>query len=452
MSATASDRGRADARRSHHHSRALGPYRGVRRIRTVGYVTTGDATITDVEGLDQLIQMLRSRGHQTWGPVERQGAIGPAPISVAADLPVGCHDRQQPGSYELHHDDDDPELFGWAVGPGSWKARLLPASQNVWVAPPGGPVTVGRPPDGDAATTLAMVGVRPCELAAMSVLDHVLADAAVPDPDYLQRRSGTWVIVAECTRPAETCFCSSMGTGPAVDSGYDVALTELPGGRSGEPRPGEPHAEGAGAADLGHRFLLRAGSERGAQLLQQLGTTRAAGDADWDERERALEQARRVMVRSVDPQEARDLLARSIDHPRWEAVAERCLACGNCTMVCPTCFCTDLRDGSDLQAMTYRTRTWASCFDPDHSNLHGGPVRRSTASRYRQWLTHKLSTWWDQFGSSGCVGCGRCITWCPVGIDLTEEVAAIRAEQDAGESADRDADRDADRAREVPQP
>jgi ferredoxin len=121
------------------------------------------------------------------------------------------------------------------------------------------------------------------------------------------------------------------------------------------------------------------------------------------------------------------LLARNLDHPRWDEVAERCLACGNCTLVCPTCFCSDVRDKTTLTGEIRRERSWASCFDLEHSYLHGGPVRATTSSRYRQWLTHKLSTWWDQFGTSGCVGCGRCIAWCPVGIDLTEEAAAIRS-------------------------
>lgn len=95
-------------------------------------------------------------------------------------------------------------------------------------------------------------------------------------------------------------------------------------------------------------------------------------------------------------------------------------------MVCPTCFCTGVEDVTALAGdVTERVRKWDSCFTADFSYQHGGVVRESTKSRYRQWLTHKLSSWVDQFGSSGCVGCGRCITWCPTGIDLTAEVAAI---------------------------
>ena len=107
---------------------------------------------------------------------------------------------------------------------------------------------------------------------------------------------------------------------------------------------------------------------------------------------------------------------------------QRCLTCGNCTMVCPTCFCTTTEDVTDLTGdHAERWRHWDSCFDLDFSYLHGGPCAPRARSRYRQWLTHKLGTWHDQFGSSGCVGCGRCIVWCPVGIDITEEAHALRA-------------------------
>lgn len=96
-------------------------------------------------------------------------------------------------------------------------------------------------------------------------------------------------------------------------------------------------------------------------------------------------------------------------------------------MVCPTCFCSSVHDVADLSGDNVeRIRQWDSCFNLDFSYTKGGTVRDNTRSRYRQWLTHKLASWQDQFDSLGCVGCGRCITWCPVGIDLTEEVQAIR--------------------------
>jgi ferredoxin len=95
-------------------------------------------------------------------------------------------------------------------------------------------------------------------------------------------------------------------------------------------------------------------------------------------------------------------------------------------MVCPTCFCTTPEDITDVTGEhAERWERWASCFELDFSYLHGGSVRQSGVGRYRHWITHKLSTWYDQFGHSGCVGCGRCIAWCPVGIDITEEAARL---------------------------
>jgi len=132
-------------------------------------------------------------------------------------------------------------------------------------------------------------------------------------------------------------------------------------------------------------------------------------------------------VRSVEREGLHELLTENFNHPRWEDVAKRCLTCGNCTMVCPTCFCTTIEDTSDLTgAHAERWRKWDSCFTQALSYIHGGSVRQSVKSRYRQWMTHKLASWTDQFGGTGCVGCGRCITWCPAGIDITEEARAIR--------------------------
>ena len=123
----------------------------------------------------------------------------------------------------------------------------------------------------------------------------------------------------------------------------------------------------------------------------------------------------------------------NLEHPRWDEVSERCLTCGNCTMVCPTCFCTTVEDVTDLAGEeAERLRELGLLLHP-RLLLHrtAAASAASSRSRYRQWMTHKLATWLDQFGSSGCVGCGRCITWCPVAIDITEEAAAISASDGA---------------------
>jgi sulfhydrogenase subunit beta (sulfur reductase) len=176
-----------------------------------------------------------------------------------------------------------------------------------------------------------------------------------------------------------------------------------------------------------HRFVVEVGSEAGAALLGRVAHA-PADEGDARDADTVVEAAAGRMGRALRAEGVRDVLLRNLEHPRWEEVAGRCLACANCTLVCPTCFCATVEDTTDLAgAEAERVRRWDSCFTLEHSHLHGGPVRMSIKSRYRQWLTHKLASWIDQFGMSGCVGCGRCITWCPVGIDLTEEVAAIRA-------------------------
>ena len=201
-----------------------------------------------------------------------------------------------------------------------------------------------------------------------------------------------------------------MGTGPRASRGFDLALTELlEGGR--------------------HRFLVEVGSPRGAEVIAEVAH-RAATAGDVRAADHVCEQTAEQMGRTLDVTDIRDLLYRNREHPRWDEVADRCLTCGNCTMVCPTCFCHGIEDTTDLTGEeATRVREWDSCFTLAHSYVHGGSVHRSAKSRYRQWMTHKLATWIDQFGTSGCVGCGRCITWCPVGIDITEEVAAIRASE-----------------------
>jgi ferredoxin len=197
-----------------------------------------------------------------------------------------------------------------------------------------------------------------------------------------------------------------MNTGPRATFGFDLALTELL----------DPH-----------RFVVEVGSERGAAFLSRTGAAPATS-SDVATGEAVVESTSRSMGRRMDTTDIKELLYRNPEHPRWDDVADRCLSCTNCTLVCPTCFCSSVEDTSDLAGETAeRWRRWDSCFTLDHSYLHGGSIRASTKSRYRQWLTHKVASWIDQFGVSGCIGCGRCITWCPVGIDITEEVAAIRA-------------------------
>jgi sulfhydrogenase subunit beta (sulfur reductase) len=378
--------------------------------------------ILQANQLGKLIQVISRKGYEVLGPTVRDGAIVYDRMESAEELPVGWTDEQGPGRYRLKRREDQA-MFGYAVGPQSWKKYLHPATVQLWAAERQGTTfrILNNEIPGDSIPTNqeqpkrphAFLGVRACELAAIAVQDRVLLEDKYRDPIYEERRSRAFVIAVQCTQAAATCFCASMGTGPRARKGFDLALTEL-------------------IAPGVHRFVVETGSERGAEVLAELQTA-SATDADRQEAEAAVDGAASQQVRSIDTQGIKDLLYQNFDHPRWDNVAARCLTCANCTMVCPTCFCNTIEDTSDISGdHAERWRRWDSCFTQSFSYIHGGSVRASSKSRYRQWMTHKLASWIDQFGTSGCVGCGRCIVWCPVGIDITEEVRAIREENTHG--------------------
>jgi ferredoxin len=363
-------------------------------------IDRGDQRMIARTDLDELLGAIARRGFRLIGPTLRDGAIIYDDITSAADLPAGWTDEQDGGHYRVHRRDDEA-LFGYAVGPQSWKRYLFPATSLLWRS--------GQEAGGDAAAgpPMAFIGVRACELRAIAIQDRVFLEGQQVDPVYASRRAGAFLVAVNCGTAAGTCFCVSMQAGPKAESGFDLALTELmDGGR--------------------HEFLVEAGTSRGADVLAEVAS-RAADGADTRAAAQVTERTAASMGRQLDTRGIKDLLYDNLDHPRWDDVASRCLTCGNCTMVCPTCFCFSITDVNDLTGTeAEQRRSWDSCFTMDHSYVHGGPVRASSRSRYRQWMTHKLATWIDQFGTSGCVGCGRCITWCPVGIDITEEAAAIR--------------------------
>jgi sulfhydrogenase subunit beta (sulfur reductase) len=366
------------------------------------------------EALDALVGALGRRGYTVVGPTVRDGAIVYEELESAAELPVGWTDRQEAGTYRLERRDDEAR-FGFAVGPHSWKRFLFPPRVRLWQARRNGNGAVELDEEPANGVPLAFVGVRSCDLDAIAIQDRVFLGGRFVDRDYAARREDAFVVAVNCFEPSGTCFCVSMGTGPRAQAGYDIVLTEILDGE--------------------HRLLAETGSELGAEVLTEL-PARQAVQRDLDEADRAVAGAAARMGRTLETGDLRDLLADNLEHPRWDDVADRCLTCGNCVLVCPTCFCSTVEDHTDLTGdQAERWRTWDTCFSVEHSYIHGGSVRPDNRSRYRQWLTHKLGTWHDQFGTSGCVGCGRCITWCPVGIDITEEVAAIRATGEEREHA-----------------
>lgn len=357
------------------------------------------------ENLQQMFDLLAGNGYRLLGPTVRDGAIVYDELAGDTDLPIGWTDEQDGGTYRLKKR-DDKAVFGFAVGPHSWKKFLhLPVLRLWQLKREGNSFTVtgeeAQPPK------YAFIGVRACELHAIRVQDKVFLDGRYVDPAYKSRRDGCFIVAVNCSQAGGTCFCVSMETGPKATFGFDLSLTEVLEGDD-------------------HYFVVEVGTTAGASLLGEIYHTEARAE-ELAKAECILAETDRQMGRHLNTDGIKELLYRNYEHPRWDEVASRCLTCANCTMVCPTCFCTTMEDVTDLTGThAERWRKWDSCFTMDFSYVHGGSVRATTKDRYRQWMTHKLATWIDQFGSSGCVGCGRCITWCPVAIDITEEVRAIR--------------------------
>jgi sulfhydrogenase subunit beta (sulfur reductase) len=364
---------------------------------------TAVSKVVTIEGLDVIVQILRNQGRKVFGPVVRDGVITHDEIDSASELPIGWTEEQDGATYRLAPTGTN-EVFAFSSPSTSWKRFVYPERTLLITAKrKDGSIEVKQPPSD--RSSMAFFGIRSCDLAALAILDRVFLDPAATDPNYASLRRDVFVIAAACAHPGNTCFCASMDTGPSPRDGFDLSVAE---------RYDQGH----------HEFLITAGTSRGQALLAEV-PGRDVSDDDNAALSAIHDHAVATMGRHMDLADP-PAAAVQTNHPRWDDVAERCLACGNCTMVCPTCFCGATEDVTDLTGEeTERWRVWDSCFTLDFSHLHGGSIRHSTGSRYRQWLLHKLVTWHDQFGSSGCVGCGRCITWCPVGIDLTAEIAAL---------------------------
>jgi sulfhydrogenase subunit beta (sulfur reductase) len=352
--------------------------------------------------LQSIFDNLSSAGFTLIGPTVRDGAAVLDEIHSVDDLPVGYHDEHRPGYYRLNKSSDG-QWFSHNLGAHSWKKFLHPSSITLYsVSRTSGQWVLQRPEK--FAPRYAFIGARSCDLHAISIQDRVFMAEQYRDPHYGRRREQIFLLAANCSTASSSCFCTSMRTGPRATEGFDLALTELP-----------------------ETFLLEVGSEAGSEMMRGTGWQPATA-FDLGRAAQVLQNTERQIHREMRTDDLPQMLYRNLEHPRWSATAARCLSCANCTMVCPTCFCTTVEDTSDLHGTAaQRTRVWDSCFLLDFSHVHGGNLRPTVRSRYRQWLSHKLASWMDQFGRLGCVGCGRCITWCPVGIDITDEVKAIRA-------------------------
>ena len=344
------------------------------------------------DGIEPLVHLLLARGDTVVAPVVHDRVITLAEIRDPDELASGWSDEQSPGHYRANP--GGATTFGHAAPNLPWRRWLRPADEVVVRVRRDGDRFVDEPVPSPAP--LAFVGVQACDLAAIARLDDVFAH----DDRFRARRERLLVVAVACADPASTCFCVSAGTGPTPGDGADVVLRELSDGT----------------------LLAHDRTELGAALLDELGPLPHADPDQMAAADDRIAEGAARQQRRLDPSALRAAATRP-ESRAWERVADRCLTCGNCTLVCPTCFCTTIVDSTSLDGRRFERRERPdSCFGLDFSYVFGGAVRASAASRYRQWYLHKLVTWHDQFGESGCVGCGRCITWCPTGIDITEAI------------------------------
>lgn len=364
--------------------------------------------IIDSKELQKLFDTLISRGYTTIGPTLKDQAITLDEIRSTKQLPAGWTDEQNGGKYRLVKRNDEA-WFGYTLTPASWKGYLHSPAIKLWSAKRNGKgfdVTDVKP----ESRKYAFIGVRACELQAIAIQDKVFYGADYQDPSYAGKRENAFMVAVQCSVAGHNCFCTSMQSGPKATKNYDIALTEILDGTH-------------------HYFVAESGTDLGTEILREVSSSIAEPE-QVKRAENVVENTVSQISKNLNTTSLKEVLNRNTENKIWDAVAKRCLSCANCTMVCPTCFCTTVEDVTDLSGEhAERWKKWDSCFTVRFSYIHGGSIRSTPKARYRQWMMHKLSNWSDQFGMDGCVGCGRCITWCPVGIDLTEEAAAIRASE-----------------------
>ena len=315
-----------------------------------------------------LLEQLVEHGYRLHGPQVRDGAIVYDTFHSVDQLPRGVQDQQQVGSYRLITS-SNKRLFHWANGPQALKPLLQPAR-------------------------------------ALALQDQHFLQGEYEDPGYRARREGLFLVAVDCSYAADTCFCASTGDGPSAQTGFDLVLTELETG-----------------------YLIAAGSDKGLSILPHLPLL----DAQPQDLDIAQQQHADVVAmqsRALQPIPIGGL-DRQRGLPQWQDIADRCLGCGNCTMVCPTCFCHHQKDELAIKGdESQHVREWDSCFGESHGELTGFQVRKTIKHRYQQWMIHKLDSWQEQYGRSGCTGCGRCMSWCPADIDFVKEANVLGGESE----------------------
>jgi ferredoxin len=247
----------------------------------------------------------------------------------------------------------------------------------------------------DASAKRAVVGIRPCDALAYTIVDN-LYGWDFPDPYYQKRREATTLVGLACSDPCANCFCPSVGGAPASEKGLDALIF-----------------------DLGDSYYVKTMTDKGEDFAKAAGLE-AAGDAEAKAAAKQGEEALAKVQRSIDTAGIPEHLPELYDDKFWEQFSDRCLSCGICTFLCPTCHCFDIQDESEgFDAR--RARMWDTCMFAEYTRHTSGHNPRPTRKeRTRNRISHKYSYFPEKFDVIACVGCGRCINNCPVNIDILD--------------------------------
>jgi len=348
------------------------------------------------EELTQIVAVLMAEGYTVIGPKDKKLALNLEKLSSPDELALGFVSEEKEGYYRLK---PAKTLAIDAAKPmNSPKYYTEKANQLLYTAS-----QVNNQWEFKTAVVepepIAFFGLNACDVASLYILDLTFKQE-FKDPVYEKNRQAVqFVVGVNCTHPGNNCFCSTYNTGPRLTYPYDLGLT-----------------------CLGETYLVEAGSQKGKEVLAKL-KSEPASQAHLQQKETLLEKAKKQMSKAFNLKKACQVLADNYEHPYWDEPSERCLSCANCINVCPTCYCYQIYRRANLSADEVAVfRSLDACHHLEFAAVHGGNFRPRRVDRLRHWVNHKIFWTIEQYGVPGCVGCGRCITWCPTAIDITEPV------------------------------